>query len=208
MLSILIFPLSKFLNQLKFSANLITTISIFFSIFAFYFLINNSLLYFYFFWLLNIIFDFCDGQVARLSRNVNKSNFRYDHFSDIFKISLIFLGNAIYFKHENIWIISFITTFTFLFYLLIQEYQKNNLKKISKKKKHNFLDYFKIYNFFSALYKVVLPVILQFNGHSILLILFLPISQNICISILLYFNLLFVYRIIKITKFLMHSKTK
>jgi len=208
LISHIAFPFSKIFFFFKVGANILTLFSIIFTIFAFYFLVKGNYLFFLYFWLFNILLYFCDGQVARLSKNVNKSNFRYDHFSDIFKLSLIFLGNAIYFNLENIWIYIFITNFLYLFYLILQKYQNNKLKKIVKNKKHHFLDYFKIYNFFIALYKVIVPIILQFNGHSLLLILFLPMSENICISILLYFNLLFVYRIVKTAKFLMYSKAK
>ena len=116
--SILVYPISKFFAFLKIKPNFLTFFSVIFTVLAFYFLIINQYFLFLFFWLLNIIFDFCDGQVARISKNVNKSLLRFDHLLSIFlsffvvRETLAYLGKDLY----GIWsvlfsIISWITLF-------------------------------------------------------------------------------------------------
>ena len=132
--SILVYPISKFFAFLKIKPNSLTFFSVIFTVLAFYFLIINQYFLFLFFWLLNIIFDFCDGQVARISKNVNKSLLRFDHLSDVFKISIIFLGTAIHLKDESLWILIFSTNFFYLFYVILNHsvIKTKNLKKSKK----------------------------------------------------------------------------
>ena len=206
-ISFLVYPFSKFFFFIGISANLLTLFSVIFTFLAFYFLITDQYTFFLFFWLLNIFLDFCDGQVARISKNVNKSSLRIDQFSDIFKICLIFLGTAIYFKDEGFWILIFITNFFFLFYIILN---CNNKKKINlkKKKKYDyfFFNYYKKNSIFIATIKVLIPVILQFNGHSLLLFALLPYNKFFFLIIIIYMNLIFIYQIFKTIKKLIHIK--
>ena len=134
-------------------------------------LINEQYFLFSFFWFLNIFFDFCDGQVARLTRKVNKSAFRFDHFSDIFKVSLILLGLAIYYKNHDLWATIFITNFTFLFYTILNNSAQKNMNS-KKSNNHFFSNYFKTENILIAIIKILIPVMTKFNGHSLLLFFF------------------------------------
>ncbi len=205
-ISFIVFPLSKFFVAIKISANYLTFFSLLFTIFAFYYLINDNYLYFSLFWMGNIILDFCDGQVARLSRKVNKTLFRFDAFSDFFKLSIIFLGVGIYYNDPNVWIFVFLTNFLYLFSVILEKNLYQKIEKKSKNQNHFFINYFKTHNLILAMVKTVIPVVLQVNGHSLLLFFFLPLSIENCIIILIYFNLLFLYKMHKTTKLLLKQK--
>ena len=205
--SILVFPISKFFVFLKIKPNSLTFFSVIFTVLAFYFLIINQYFLFLFFWLLNIIFDFCDGQVARISKNVNETLLRFDHLSDVFKISTIFLGTAIHLKDESLWIIIFMTNFFYLFFVILNHSisKTMDLKK-NKKFNYSFFNYFKVNNIFVAIIKTLIPIIFKFNGHSLFLFFFLPLGKIFCLSILIYVNMIFLHGIVKNIKTLSDIK--
>lgn len=202
------YPISKFFVLIKISPNFLTFLSIIFTFISFYFLILDNYTYFIFFWFLNIVFDFCDGQVARMTKKVNKNSFRFDYYSDLLKISIIFLGLGIYYNEFQLWIIIFLTNFIYLFYCTIHGNYSLKLKMLKKKSnlKYNFFIYFKTENIFFAIIKILIPVISKFNGHSLLLFFFLPLNKNICIILLTYINLIFLIQIIKNIKNLLNLK--
>ena len=142
LLSYLVFPISRIFAFFKISPNFLTFLSLIFTFTAFYFLINDQYFLFSLFWFLNIVFDYCDGQVARLTNKVNKTAFRFDHLSDILKISVILLGSAIYYKNENLWIVIFITNFLFLFFIILN----HSTQKIVDQKKKIFIFFLIISN--------------------------------------------------------------
>ena len=89
------YPLSCLFVKMNIKPNTITCMSIISAILSFIALISiNMELYFMIFWFFSIHLDYCDGTVARMTDNIRKSSFRFDHMSDILKIGLIILGIA------------------------------------------------------------------------------------------------------------------
>jgi phosphatidylglycerophosphate synthase len=74
------------------------------------------------FWSISILFDFCDGTVARMTNQVRKTAFRYDHNSDLFKIFIVILGVAIIFDDVILWSASISASFFFMFYSVLNSY--------------------------------------------------------------------------------------
>ena len=110
------YPFAVLLIKLRLSPNKITTLSLIFSILAFTALIyDEGRVWFVFFWSMTVLLDFCDGTVARMVNNVSKSAFRYDHMSDLVKISLVILGVGFRYDDYWIWCIAFVTSFVFLY---------------------------------------------------------------------------------------------
>jgi len=110
------YPFAVILDRLQISPNKITTLSLVFALGSFGALvIDKGWLLFACFWGLAVLFDFCDGTVARMTDKVSKTAFRYDHLSDLFKISLVFLGVAVRYDDMQLWIWAFAATF-FLMY--------------------------------------------------------------------------------------------
>ena len=113
-------PLSRLLIKLRISPNIITVFSILFAILSFLALIfDDGYLYFCVFWALSTHLDFCDGTVARITGNINKTAFRFDHNSDIFKLTLVIVGASIRYNDFNLWIFSMATLFSFLYMMLL-----------------------------------------------------------------------------------------
>lgn len=209
LLSYICLPISYFLNLIRLSPNVITFLSFLFLVIACKELIQTNLLLFSVYLVLSIIFDICDGQVARISKKINKLKLNIDHFSDIVKISLLFLSFGILFNKVNLWIIIFITNSLFLFFCILHSevasINRINLKKKNKNSHPFFFKYFKK-NTFYTVYKILVPLITTFNVHSLLLFLLILIDLNFLNYILTYFILLFLHRIQKYLIFLSKHK--
>jgi len=204
------YPFAVLLHTLKFTPNQITTTSIFFTILGFFSLTSSlNSIWFISFWSLAILFDFCDGTVARMTLNIGKTEFRYDHISDLLKISLIILGIGIHYNNYLVWVISFISVFIFLFsdllnyqldYALNKKEVKNN-RKVSNKLKHAILNarlrnssgLVAIIVKNDTLFKVVKNIYTIFftvNGHTLFIFIFAQYSLAYALYALFYFILL------------------
>lgn len=110
------YPVAALLNRFDLSPNQITTASLLCSLFAFLALIfDPGWAWFCLFWGLSVLLDFCDGTVARMAGKVSKTAFRYDHMSDLVKISLVILGVGIRYNEILVWVLAFSAAFCFLY---------------------------------------------------------------------------------------------
>ena len=210
LISLLCLPISKLLAKLKITPNFITFFSIFLTIFSAYYLINNNFFLFSIFFFIAQLLDFCDGQVARILKKVNNTAFNFDHFSDVFKISLIFFSFGLLFNNKNSWILIFISNFLFLFYIVTHAHvsaykNQKKIKAVRKSKEFSFFQYFKL-NPILIIYKLCFPVIFSFNAHSVFLFLLVLVDINLIYFVFFYFNFIFIIRIYKYIKFLLNQK--
>ena len=121
----LAYPIALLLHRLRLTPDQITTLSLLSAIMAFAALVLHApAAWFCFFWGLTALFDVCDGTVARMSSRIATRAFRYDHMSDIFKMSLVVVGVAIRFDESCLWVLCS----TFLFVLLYSEIVSHDLK--------------------------------------------------------------------------------
>jgi phosphatidylglycerophosphate synthase len=200
LLSYFSLPLSKLFNQLRITPNTLTFFSFICIVLGCKELINGNFIFFCSYLIISIILDICDGQVARMSGNVNKSNLDIDHITDVIKISLIFLSFGILINTKFNWIIIFLSSFFYLFYCFIisetKKIHKKNIKKKIRLSKPMFFNYFSL-NTFSMIYKIMLPLVITFNCHSLFLFLLILIDLNLINFVLLYFISVYMYRIFK-----------
>ena len=213
----LAYPFSVFLAKLNLTPNQITTLSLAFSIAAFFSLTSTSgLSWFITFWLIAVLLDFCDGTVARMTNQISKTAFRYDHISDIFKISLISFGVGIRFNDIEIWMLSTSLIFFYnyseiLCHDLISIKKINQIKQIESQthaltidlesnnllEKKRLRDRFILVKFLMGkmpifmmclikIYGDVSNILLTFNGHTLLFFLALPVGGWVTKATLLY----------------------
>ncbi len=199
LISIICLPISRLLALFKFTPNFITSLSLVLMILSSFFLINGNSLLFMITFICSLFLDFCDGQVARILNKSNKTKFRFDHFTDTIKISIIYITFGILFNDYYSWIFFFVSYTLFFFNTYIQNILNNALKINNKflkstKNKFTFFKYLKL-NLFIAIYKLLIPIIFTFNSHSLLLILLVLIDINAAYMIFGYFNLIFIFRI-------------
>ncbi|AEF99611.1 CDP-alcohol phosphatidyltransferase family protein [Methylomonas methanica] len=203
----LAYPFAVLLVKLRFSPNQITTQSLIFSMLAFSSLVfDEGCVWFSVFWGMTVLLDFCDGTVARMTDTVSKTAFRYDHMSDIFKISLVVLGVGIRFDEMPIWILCS----SFIFFYGYSEILAHDLKNFSTiallndllnsseinsavKSDQNIVERQRIRDRFEMLkfalerfpllmnsmlkiFKFIYSAIFTFNGHTLLIFFLLPVG--------------------------------
>lgn len=200
LLSYLCLPISKLLNYFKFTPNFITLLSFISAVLSCREILNENLSNFCFFLFVSIILDICDGQVARLSKNINNSKIDLDHLSDIIKICLIYLSFGILLNNKITWVYLFLANFFYLFHCVlhskVNKIYKQNQKKNYRSSKPIFFNYVSI-NIFWMLYKMSVPLILTFNAHSLLVFSLVLIDLKFLNLILFYFIIVYIYRISK-----------
>ena len=182
------YPYSYLFMKLKFTPNFVTLISILLCGAACFFLINSHVEYFIISWLISILFDFCDGTLARMTKNTRTSLFRYDHMTDLVKFSAIILSVAIYFDNTYYWIISFICSFLYMYYSILDHdvvnlvlNRVNKEESLSGDKNIRMRDKYKVVNFITnngKLFKIAkfFTPFISINGHTLLLFTIMPLN--------------------------------
>jgi phosphatidylglycerophosphate synthase len=192
LISYLAYPLTLVLVMLKIKPNSITCISLLLAICASYQFILGNFKYFFIFWILSLLLDFCDGQVARISKLVNKTAFNFDLLSDILKFFIIILSSAIYYNTEKYWIISFFFIFLFLFYQVLVAYYEN------KKKTGLFQAVLKKHKIYIKIFKQFKHFFFRIDGHSHLLFLFLGLNINYALLAIVYMQFVLLLNIFRV----------
>ena len=162
------------------------------------------------FWFLALLLDFSDGTLARMTDQVGKSALRVDHISDLFKISTIFLGFAMFFNDPMMWVLCFLSSTSYLFYTVLNHelawvtrapFSKNteslHQQDIEIEKESSM--FMKIKNHIKSQKKLENIIrkfffILTINGHTLLIFFLIPISQSIAILALLYFIFIVIFQ--------------
>ncbi|MFT4802826.1 MAG: phosphatidylglycerophosphate synthase [Psychroserpens sp.] len=199
------YPFSLVLNRLHVTANQITIASIIFAMLAAFFLINsneNGNVYFFVFWFLSLLLDFCDGTVARMSNNTSKTALKFDHLSDLFKIFIVMLGASIHYDQLIVWCVSMSASFLFMYYMVVNHQlsgvraliskncmREENVSVVEKVKFYHVKKVIKSDVLIKKLKSIYIPCV-TINGHTLLIFLFLPWGEKIAISVCLYFSLL------------------
>ena len=176
------YPASYFFAKKNISPNTISIFSLIFAIISNIFFIFNFNLIFYFFWVLSLLLDFCDGTVSRILNKKSKLNFNIDHYFDLIKIFLILLVTVNKYKF-NIYI--YIFTFSFLFFLLFIELLNNDIDKLNAsivsinkltKKNKNI--------------KIIYTIFFSFNAHTLFLFILFSFNERTTLILLIYLNLI------------------
>lgn len=195
------YPFSYIFYKLQFSPNLLTWLSIFSCALSCYGLLIQSVEIFIVAWSLSVLFDFCDGTVARMTNNIRKNLLRFDHYSDLCKFSAVILFLAIYYENSSYWLLSFLCSFMYLFYtildhdVVLQVINKVNSNIKNENKSPRLRDNLKFIRFITdndllfKLAKRILPIFI-INGHTLLIFIFMPLSINFAYFALVYLIIL------------------
>lgn len=199
------YPFAVLLNKLGLSPNQITSCSLGFSIAAFLSLVfDEGWGLFAIFWAGSVLFDFCDGTVARMTNRVSKSAFRYDHMSDIFKINLVIFGVGIRNDVALYWVLCCIFMFCYTYSELVDHDLNTALARTGKKNSSGQTEIQperreqrQDKSGFAGLLKKKFPLgirifnnlytmIIGFNGHTLLVFFALPLGGRVTVTALLY----------------------
>lgn len=203
------FPFSVLLNKINITPNQITTQSIVFSLLAFLSLVfDKGWVLFVVFWSISSLLDFCDGTVARMSGKINKTAFNYDHISDLLKINLVILGAGIHYNSYVTWIISFLASFFFMYYTVLNHElaaHDNTNKKVKRslgndeddfkpksrlRNRYHVIAWFVKSEFRVKFYINIHSAFSSINGHTLLIFLLIPFGEKYVIGSFMYLIIL------------------
>ena len=192
------YPFSYIFMKMRLTPNMLTWLSITCCIVACYYLFIKIISLFILFWSLSILFDFCDGTLARMTKNTRKTLLRFDHFSDLCKFSMIILFLAIYYNEYFYWVMSFICSFFYMFYtvldhdvvnLIIKNKSDNEVKSSRLRDNFGFIKYITENQLLFSISKIVIPFI-TINGHTLLLFILMPLDMGLALIALSYLIIL------------------
>ena len=181
------FPLVYLFRLLKVSPNVVTTLGNLAAILAFVFLLGSGTsLIAALLWFLSVLLDHSDGALARVTERVRKHKFRYDHFSDILKISFLFLLISLIHENNLVVICATFNSVMFLFrevLLLNLNFAQSGQddKNVSLKVKSSTIFFQNFKNIFATI-----------NGHSTLVFGLLFVDEAMHAYVIFYFSLIII----------------
>ena len=182
--------------KMNLSPNFITTLSLIFSIASL--LLANTFQNITIYIVCNIIsvlLDYVDGPLARSTNRIRKSEFRYDHYSDLIKINIFVFSIAFFYDDKLVNTISQLFIILFLLFTILNHdhYYKIDRKQVRNqkrspvnKKKHPFI-----------------RLITEFDGPMYLLLILSSVNRNLLIFMFVYNSILFVLYLVKISHYLL-----
>ncbi|MBV5287129.1 MAG: CDP-alcohol phosphatidyltransferase family protein [Methyloversatilis discipulorum] len=67
-------------------------------------------------WFTSVLLDFCDGTVARMTKQVSRTAFRFDHTSDLVKICAVLIAAASRYDVHALWVTCSVSVSVFMLY--------------------------------------------------------------------------------------------
>ena len=197
------YPAVLFFEKINFKPNHVTLLSIFFSILSFVFLVYDQNIYlFSLAFFISQLLDHCDGTLARKTNQLSKHIINPDKISDLIKIFLTHFAISIYFDQGLIWILSSISMFLFLFFVILELMIQK--RKSSKKKKVLLLR--NKFTFTQSIYKLfflgpIIKFIYRFcttlNAQAVLVFIIAPLNYNVCLYVFIYFIFVVSFNLIR-----------
>jgi phosphatidylserine synthase len=185
--------------KMNLSPNFITTLSLIFSIASLLLAITFQNITIYIVCnIISVLLDYVDGPLARSTKRTRKSEFRYDHYSDLIKINIFVFSIAFFYDDKLFNTISQLFIILFLLFTILNHdhYDKKNRKKVENqerspvnKKKHPFI-----------------RLITEFDGPMYLLLILSSVNRNLLIFMFVYNSILFVLYIAKISHYLLKTR--
>ena len=128
-------------------------------------------------WGFAILFDFCDGTVARKTNQLRKTSFRYDHTSDLVKIFLVILAASVRYNDQVVWAAALVSLFFFMLYVVLNHdlsSARNRYDAVGGSIRANQHKSALHQTQFERLSRVLFTILTTINGHTLLVFLLLP----------------------------------
>ena len=195
------YPLVLFFEKINIKPNHVTFLSVCFAFLSLVSLVYmRSISLFVVTFLISQLLDYCDGTLARKTKQVSRSIINPDKFTDLIKVFLTHLSLSMYFNDKLVWIIAFLSLFLFLFFVtiaLVVE-KKNEIKNKPKKTillRKKILTFNQIYRLplIGSIIKFVYRFCTTVQGQAILVFVISPFNYKVCLCVFAYFifNVLF-----------------
>ncbi len=195
-------PFTKILVFLRFSPNLVTTISSLLALLAGFALQFESFKFFFtVLFLISIILDFSDGLIARSTNNVSISSLDYDHISDLFKIVFINLAICFHLNSLLTWIFGFLSTSLFLISTVLNhEIDHARNERIVAKNSESVL----VKN--NPIFINLFSIFMTYDSHTLLLLIVIALIPNFSPFILIYLSFISFFTCLRMVQVLSKHK--
>lgn len=181
----LAYPFAVLLNAARLSPNQITVLSCLSAIGAAAALVLAADTWpFAVLWGVSLLLDFCDGTVARMSSRVSTNAFRFDHMSDLAKVSLVVVAAAARYQTLSMWIVSSAAMFGFLYYAAISQELKTVMVQSRATPDSPAGGGFQ--GRLPPLVRVIYTAVATINGHTLLVFFALPLGPGAASMALMY----------------------
>ncbi|MFV0665039.1 CDP-alcohol phosphatidyltransferase family protein [Denitromonas sp.] len=129
-------------------------------------------------WLSSVVLDFSDGTVARMIGKRSKNAFRFDHMSDLAKISIVLISAGLYHNTKYTWLLCSAALFSFMYYSILNHELKAANSSINSallvENPNTFLNELKANKILLTAYTTLGCI----NGHTLLILLALPFGPT------------------------------
>ncbi|MCV0437837.1 MAG: CDP-alcohol phosphatidyltransferase family protein [Hydrogenophaga sp.] len=170
------YPLAIGFARLRVTPNQVTGLSCFMSAIAGYAMIQGSPWMFVCAWTLALLLDYCDGTVARMTGSVSQTAFRFDHTSDLIKVSGILICVALGYESTVMWIVASGAAIAFLVYnslnLELKVARERHSKSTASEGNKVTL------STLAGWWRISRTTLLAVNGHTLLFFLFTAIDVH------------------------------
>lgn len=181
------FPFARALNALGLTPNQITALSCAAAVGAAAALVlQPDAWLFIVLWALSLLLDFCDGTVARMSDRVSRTAFRFDHMSDLAKVSLVIVAAGWRHQDTALWLFASAALFAFLYYAVISQELKAVRLQLPETNAGSETANRSFQGRLPAPVRVLYAALATVNGHTLLVFFALPFGRISAALTLLY----------------------
>lgn len=181
------FPFARALNALGLTPNQITALSCAAAVGAAAALVlQPDAWLFIVLWALSLLLDFCDGTVARMSDRVSRTAFRFDHMSDLAKVSLVIVAAGWRHQDTALWLFASAALFAFLYYAVISQELKAVRLQLPETNAGSETANRSFQGRLPVPVRVLYAALATVNGHTLLVFFALPFGRISAALTLLY----------------------
>ena len=194
-------PIARIALSLKISPNSLTTLSSGFAISSGMALLVDGLRYAFIpLFISSLLLDFADGLVARTSGIIGRTAFRYDHISDLFKVSFTVLCLAIFCNSTVVWMLGTGSVILFLISTVLNHDLNFAVNNVTQKSRQ---DSFQIRKPKNAIITNIFTIFFTYNSHTLLMYVFISVSPQFAAHVFAYLIIISSYACMRYINVLM-----
>jgi len=194
-------PIARAALFLRISPNTLTTLSSAFAISSGITLLIDGLHdAFIPLFIISLLLDFTDGLVARTSGKIGRTAFRYDHISDLFKVSFVVLCLAIYCNSILVWILS-MSSITLFLVSTVLNHEMDSARKTKNYEPQQGFDRIRFLG--NPIVTNIFAIFFTYNSHSLLLFIFITRSPEFAPHVFAYLIIISTYACMRYINILM-----
>ena len=184
-------PITRAALYLKISPNSLTTLSSGFALSSGMSLLieglHNAFIPLF---LISLLLDFADGLVARTTGKIGRTAFRYDHISDLFKVSFVVLCLSIFCNSKVVWMLGMSSVMLFLLSTVLNHDLSFVRKNFAQKSEQDFR---RIKEPNNAIVTNIFTIFFTYNSHTLLIFIIIAAKPQFAAHVFAYLIIISTY---------------